>query len=239
MFFFLHLPKTAGTSLRNALSAAIGERLVPVYRFRPDWTQDAAVARRDSIPPDAIIFGHYPWGFHKRFDQPPRYATILRHPFDRVVSWYRWQATHSHLPFHDQIRAGLPLGDMIEAGLDRTLTNDMTAYISGGAPAGLSDVSAVEAAKANLQTFEFVSVVEALVLDLPNLSKAIGVPLPALPVENASDFNLPIDNETRAIVAKHNALDLQLFEFAARLAEARNPDIRGTWSKTGGAAVTA
>ena len=225
MLFFLHIPKAAGTSLRVALQAALGDRLVLAYPGHPTWDIELAVAAAKTLPKDAVIFGHNWWGIHDLFRQPPRYAAVLRHPVQRVISWYSWQSTHPQLQFYSAINAGMPLRHMLEADLDKDLRNHMTTFLAGNEPRGLADRETLKRAKTNLRAFQFVSISEGLAFDLPRLGAAVGARIDSLPRENAT-IPRAIDEATRSLILEKNALDLELYELARRIAESRNPQIR-------------
>lgn len=92
----VHVPKTAGTSLRLALREAFGERLVEDYGDRPlthprwqrrlaAWLSGWARARR--IPAGHCVFGHF-LALKYRRCEGARFAIWTRDPVDRVLSRY-------------------------------------------------------------------------------------------------------------------------------------------------------
>ena len=57
---FLHIPKTAGTSLRKIVSAEYpGERLVAIYDLSPDFL----AGLRPRLKRAYAIYGHYSFGY--------------------------------------------------------------------------------------------------------------------------------------------------------------------------------
>lgn len=89
LLIFLHIPKTAGTSLRWVLEGRYPPRSVlrcyPILgctRARLEEMPDAA-RRRISL-----ISTHLPYGLHDLFPQPSTYVTMLRDPVDRWISRY-------------------------------------------------------------------------------------------------------------------------------------------------------
>lgn len=78
--FFIHVTKTAGGTLKQAMQKLKGHRVHFVY----------SQADRAAIDPEKhdIIYGHYLWGIHSKFDVPPRYAMFVRNPIERVISHY-------------------------------------------------------------------------------------------------------------------------------------------------------
>ena len=89
---YVHIPKTAGTTMRQVLRSAVGEDFYLV-RGGPDRdVRDAAAEFRD-LPPERrrtvrALMGHVPYGAHEWLEQESCYATMLRDPVERIVSMY-------------------------------------------------------------------------------------------------------------------------------------------------------
>ena len=92
---FIHITKTAGGTLKEAVRSAPG--LSPHFIY----SQDA----RSCFDPKVshLVFGHFGFGIHEELGLAPCYITFLRHPFTRTVSHYY------HLVKVDRSR----VGDMI------------------------------------------------------------------------------------------------------------------------------
>lgn len=88
---FIHIPKTAGSSLRSAMTSVLtGNELLSVYP-RAEWATPArAVPDLPSERREAarLVFGHFSHGLHRHFSQPTAYATVVRDPVERVLSAY-------------------------------------------------------------------------------------------------------------------------------------------------------
>lgn len=106
---FVHIPKAAGTSLKQAITAQIGETEVAFKYDRP--MSDPVLTRRAKCLlaswrglqlPQQVVFGHFLVGKFARLTARGfarrdglRYATFLRDPLQRAVShYYFWQRTH-------------------------------------------------------------------------------------------------------------------------------------------------
>ncbi|MAC81958.1 MAG: hypothetical protein CML66_28330 [Rhodobacteraceae bacterium] len=80
-FIHLHIPKTAGTSLRESLAAAHPELVI----------KGIVDAVPDSVGPEVdVVSGHFSHEDAMRFGD--QVVTVLRHPVDRFVSiYYFWR----------------------------------------------------------------------------------------------------------------------------------------------------
>jgi FkbM family methyltransferase len=100
---FLHLQRTAGSTFthvlrRNVRSIAFRRDFIglpnesPIFalqRFRMLSEADKATEREKWEKYDAIA-DHCIYGMHEMMKSPPAYITILRHPVDRLLSYYRY-----------------------------------------------------------------------------------------------------------------------------------------------------
>ena len=106
---FVHIPKAAGTSLKNALESRFGaEHIHYDYQrpmARPAWRRNLDCAVASCIGPriaQPVVFGHFLAGKYARFTgrgfvprSGSRYLVFLRDPLQRAVSHYLfWKRTH-------------------------------------------------------------------------------------------------------------------------------------------------
>lgn len=94
---FVHIPKTAGTTIRSLLKAALPKS----YDIDgPDDLRrfiELPQAQRDAFD---LIAGHMPYGIHQYLTVKARYVTFLRDPVERVVSsYYHFRRVQEH-PLH-------------------------------------------------------------------------------------------------------------------------------------------
>ncbi len=95
---FMHIPKTAGTSFKEAIepSYTLAETLylyphdnyypadIPIWRFPLDHRARLR-----------LIMGHFSFGLHSALPQDCEYITLVRRPFDRLISHYFHLTRHS------------------------------------------------------------------------------------------------------------------------------------------------
>lgn len=90
---FIHVPKTAGTSVREIFRGWFGAGLIEHYRDE----------QRDSLPPkrdlralqgaqSLVVYGHFNkyrgFGIQDYYPEVSQFVTILRDPFERAISGY-------------------------------------------------------------------------------------------------------------------------------------------------------
>lgn len=81
---FLHIPKTAGQTVHNALQRAVGENAVSPIRVH---TQ--AAAGEAQLPPNYSLYsGHIDWIDLETLPKPRFVFSILRDPKERLASFY-------------------------------------------------------------------------------------------------------------------------------------------------------
>ena len=98
-FVFIHVPKTAGTSLRKIIEKNYRpEQLFFVYDKHPGFysINDMKKLKSEDIKNFKIIMGHFP--FNKVFfpAEKMRFVTMVREPIERVISYYHHIMTHNN-----------------------------------------------------------------------------------------------------------------------------------------------
>lgn len=105
--FSLHVPKTAGTSFRNDLEAWFGRDQM-AFHYRGDQGEPPA---RAQLRPGLCVHGHFNRlrniGVRQYYPMADQFLVLLRDPFDRFVSTWRY--------LHFQIRSGVAAPDFADA----------------------------------------------------------------------------------------------------------------------------
>lgn len=228
MLYYLHIPKSAGTSVRRVFSKIYHDKLIEVYGPEANYA---------ACRPDSVLFGHFGFSLHKCLhDKEPSYMTLLRNPVDRVVSWYKHQARNPGSPFYEPIRQGsLSLADIIQRGLAPEVNNHSVRvlcvdYLNPRRESIRNSCSAFFlnkelyqfSAKRHLKTacgrieqfFCFAGTVERLDVFQQFLARRNGLDPAAIdiPTENvAPDKDFQLDPGTLRLVERANKLDLELY----------------------------
>jgi len=127
---FLHIPKTAGTTLRRIIRRQYPRGTV--------WETDS-----NYFPPLSpeqyarlrVVQGHVMYGLHEQLPRPVRYITVLRHPVERTLSAYYYVRRRPKDPLHALAHRLSPDEFSAEAGPHAL--NYQTRFLSGQ-PADLS-----------------------------------------------------------------------------------------------------
>lgn len=213
---FLHIPKTAGTSLRTLISEAYpGEECLLLYsQFEPE----VFAAIQQALPKSKVLYGHVCYGVHETLGISGRYVTFLRHPIDRVLSFYSHNAREPGMYWYGEIQNGLSLQEMVERELTIETNNHITRILTGYAPSQILDDEAVLAqAIANLERhFCFVGLSEHLEMGVQTLKTAFNWQIGKIPRLNINPHPVTIDAATLATLEKYNRLDLLLYNYVKR-----------------------
>lgn len=111
MDVFVHIPKTAGSTIRSIISRQYGvdqtlyfEPDSDTWEYRDDPT--GYLSREMAARPVQLITGHHRFGVHEFVKRPCRYFSLVRDPIDRVLSDYFYAFTFPDHRHRDGIRDG-------------------------------------------------------------------------------------------------------------------------------------
>lgn len=251
VLLFMHIPKTAGTSLRGALEPAYsaGERL---YLY-PAADLAGAVEPREfaQLPPPQrrrlrFIMGHFAWGIHESVPGPCRYVTMLRDPVDRVASLYyhfRYITPAAEqgpaATDRDMIRdVGMTLEEWVFDAMRPAADNGMVRQIVGGKLptfGNCPDSLLTEALRHINQQFAAVLIRGRMGPSLEILSRLTGRPLRSSGRANVNDKREPladIDPAVRKRIRELNSLDDRLFRLMVERFPATHDSIVGSASSS-------
>lgn len=239
---FIHIPKTAGMTLKSIVTRQhhAGEFAL-LYKERIRQSVDAFVA----VPADVrsryrFVLGHVGYGLHEFLPQPVTYATFLRDPIERIISYFYYVLRRPDHFLHETARK-LGLRDFARSEATAKLTNGQTKYL---AELDAQDATAetLECAKRHLEErFAVVGLMEQFDVSLLLLRRVAGWGMPWYDRENVTRDRprlSEIPNDALEAIVEHNRLDLELYRWAReRFAQARHA--AGLWLETELAALHA
>ena len=221
ILFFLHIPKTAGTSLYQVFAQQYpGAKLVQAYPPFAAGSLEWAMAALENGA--EVFYGHFNFGVHRLLGVRGRYLTMLRQPVDRVVSYFDHQRRHPQAEHHPMLSQGMTLREFVSQRVTVETNNHMTRMIAGYTHLGyLDDPTVLEQALANFrQAFVCAGITERFEESVAVMAERLGwqswrsdAPPRANRAPRGSHTQL--DQETRRIIERDNRLDLSLYRSVA------------------------
>ncbi|MDO9499955.1 MAG: sulfotransferase family 2 domain-containing protein [Falsiroseomonas sp.] len=206
---FLHVPKTAGSTLRTVLSRQYGARHVLYFDLghgdpRPMADMLAQARARAGTQDIRLYTGHQYLGLHAALGEPCLYFTLLRDPVERALSEYFYAFSYPHHAQRAEILSGA-LGPMEFLTRRHAGGNAQAQQIGGRTQRPL-----LEAALANLQhAIAAVGVAEDFERSLLLIARRLGWAPPVHVARNVTRLDAAQEAaraEARAQAAAHRGL---------------------------------
>jgi hypothetical protein len=218
---FLHVPKTAGTTLNRIIEWQYDPRLI----FTVDPHQIRATIDHFYTLPESrrrrlqVVRGHLPYGVHELLPQGATYITMLRNPVTRLLSSYYFILRRPLHPLHRKMKRG-HLGPQELIRLTPESQNLQCRFISGIGKNGSCNTQALEMAKANLKrSFRVVGLSERFHESLLLMIAAFGWKVPFYQNRRVARVRPVIDPKLAQTIRDHNRFDVELYEFGKELFE--------------------
>jgi hypothetical protein len=244
---FLHIPKSAGTTLGAILRRQYSRGSVTSLRGEAgDHLRAASDADKASVQ---ALIGHMPFGFHECFPHPCTYVTVLREPIARVISfYYHVRRDRGHYLHRDGAATGMSLEQFVSSGVSTEANNGQTRAISGegvvlapfpsmGIGFDQCPPAMLDRAIGNLREhFPVVGLSERFDETLMLLRQELRWTRTPYYCRERVGRNIPTDLRTNvprrvaAIIERYNELDCALYEYAVRQFDERlrgEPRIEG------------
>ncbi len=228
---FLHIPKAAGTTMRNIVDR----------QYRPGEVYQVLLAHPNffaQMPPEQrasyrAVQGHILYGFHELVPHPTTYITLLRDPVERIISQYYYiRRQRKTRPPFDQVNSrNMSLHEYVCSNMASALENEQTRLLAG--QSGVYEINDtlerptradLEKARHNLQHhFAVVGIQERFDDTLLLLHQALGWNKLWYRRQNVT-HNRPLRDdcppETLERIKQMNMLDIELYtEMRARFDE--------------------
>jgi hypothetical protein len=222
LLIFLHLPKTAGSTLARVI-----ERQYPAGAVLPLYDSATGEEIR-SIPDDRmrrlrVVMGHFYFGAHRFASRPATYVTVLRDPIERVISHYYYVRREPTHYLYDAAQE-LSLADYVRSCNLAEPNNDQTRLLcgeyQGAIPTTCTDPM-LPLAKENLREHcAVVGLTEDFDRSLLLIKRRLGWRYPFYERQNVTSgrprrTDLPAD--TLRVLQAYNRLDIELYDYAKAL----------------------
>ena len=226
---FLHIPKTAGTTLYTIMDRQFELRQTVTINGERDHLnklkeiKDSPAKARKKIE---LIKGHTYIGWHEILPQKVTYFTLLRNPIDRFISHYYYIKNLPTHPLYTLINEkNISLTDYaFMQGEDNGQTRFLATAIDNGEIEYRSEECSTEIldkAKENLQKYcAVVGIVEDFDKTLLLLKKKFGWSNIFYVVKNKNKSRRSkreISKETLKIIEKQHEYDLELYDYSKDL----------------------
>ena len=228
---FLHLPKTAGTTLNRLIEWEY--RLSEMYSIDPvlfEWS--AAHLRKlplARLRKTRMFKGHMLFGLHEILPQPSTYITVLRDPIERVLSAFYFMRSYWLHPLYWKLRREKWT---IEEFVQRSTRDNVQCKILAGADyhAPCTEAILEKASRHLSQRFSVVGLSERFEESLALMKLRFGWQL-----KSYSSFNVTrsrpkkgdLSSSTLDLIMERNRFDVALYQHAATRFEAavrKQPD---------------
>ena len=240
--FFMHIPKTAGMSMRQYLNNQYhADEICPAERW-----QDLLDLER-GIASYRLLRGHFRYNLRQLIAPDARVLVVLREPLRRTVSALRHLGRDPNFHQTYEMAKHLTLGEMIRTpeimAMQRDVqarflcasrrAEDVTAYLEGARSRGLDadagdheNPPAFQLAADRLEAIDFVGTTEQLSVLVSTMAREMNFHPPVhFPVINENpdriDPLLGLTEQELDIVRNHNTIDLQLYDFAHKMLNGR------------------
>lgn len=234
MVLFLHMPKAAGISLNLVLQRQYGNHRVwlldasqPVKAYR-----EVITASWMRLLSHRAISGHVLWGVHEWLPLPYVYITVLRHPVERVLSYYSYVlASPTHRLHQEATARNMSLEDFLEWEASVVeLSNLQCRLLASVHPYQEKDmVKVYRKARRHLEDYCIVGLTERLQESLDIFREALrwrkSVTLPRANVTPNRLRRVDVAPRTLRRIEALNEWDLALYEDARQLFAQQQEDI--------------
>ena len=216
---FIHIPKTAGTSLRNALrSERKLSRQLMTYPDAPGFPGELLFYLTESqLDNLELVYGHFGFRLHHFIPRACEYATVLREPMERALSHLLHQrrtAENDHPVM--EMAPEIFLSKAADADFDNLMTRLISGETSEILPRGGVNETVLEHAISNLHNwFAYAGLQEEIGSVQRELCNSLGLPHKELKHENAreTEESQPMPAAVMDELRKLNEFDIRLYGY--------------------------
>jgi hypothetical protein len=220
---FIHIPITGGMTLYSMIRDIY--KPSELHKINPamesiDKYKHLSQDRKDKLK---VIYGHMDYRIQELLPPYSRYVTLMRNPVERVISLYHYVRRTANDPLRE-LAMRSSLDDWVARCNLLEMDNGQTRRLSGSRDSlGFGECSAemLERARHNVQqNFALVGITERFDETYGQMSKLFDWPIRHYQPRNVAQQRSGIKEtsvRTIRLIEKFNALDMELYEHAARL----------------------
>lgn len=226
LIIFLHLPKTAGTTLARIIERQYEPQTI-LHLYESNFGVELTAVPATRMDLLRVVMGHFYFGVHTFVPSSSTYLTMLRDPVDRVVSHYHFVR---HQPSHYLYEAAsrMSLAEYVQFCNRQEPNNDQVRLLAGNVNRpnfGTCTDDMLAAAKKNLASrFSVVGLTEEFDASVLLMKRTFGWRNPFYGSENIGAVRSRKKNippETLRLIKAYNTLDFELYRYARELFRAQ------------------
>ena len=214
---FIHIPKTAGTTLQHIISRNYAED--EIHAFYDAENQEAAIIKALQQRKSGILYGHF--DLRESFQTNPYFAfSFLRNPVDRVISNYL-HIKYSNDALHKTWMAEVnDFTDFLKLPQGANWQSRFLAGFKHQAPQ--NDTQLEAQALANAKKLDFIGITELFDVSICILATKLNWKKLGYGRQNVSEHKREFDDlksTYEAEITAVNTIDLLLYEFGLKRLE--------------------
>ncbi|MBN2527133.1 MAG: sulfotransferase family 2 domain-containing protein [Deltaproteobacteria bacterium] len=227
-FFFIHIPKTAGTSFRLKLYEIFhqdqiypNQQMIRASKGYPHhrifWNMSG-----DEKTNIKVFMGHYPSIVHKLMGENVHRLVFLRHPIQRTISnlnhFRNLGAKHKNASLEQvYLKSKSHISNL---QVRYFMKNDLDEDLDLSQPEAL-DREHLRIAKKNLSQCEFIGITERFSESIELLNRMYDFNIQEIATRNVSRNREKVSYSLMRQIRKDNKFDMELYRFALRLFQER------------------
>lgn len=189
---FVHVPKSAGSTVRSVISREYGvDRVIYFEEGSPAWQAHHSGAQSLSAQVDAanarLVTGHHAFGLHALIDRPTRYFAAIREPVSRLISHHTAVIARPRYRQHEKMNEQAPTIGAFFANPDLARGDQLANMLSGR---GGEPDSVATAIRNIRERFAVVMLAERFDESLLFLARDLGWDVPLYRYRNVAPTNL-------------------------------------------------
>ena len=131
---FVHIPKTAGSTLNKILRDQYGRRHT-FWMHPPHCAAEVAsfcARSEEELQKIRLVQGHWPYGLHSVLPGTTSYIAVMRAPVDRLISLYYYIRRNPVHYLYDRVAdGGMSLDEFVSSNLTCELDNGQLRLLAG------------------------------------------------------------------------------------------------------------